>query len=221
MPNHITNIIINDEELNYEKYISTDPVKGEYFDFNKVIQMPPELEYITCPINLVSEEEKAEQLVKLQAWKDKGEGWNKPVLGITLEEQKTLIENFGYDNWYDWSIANWGTKWNSYSCVVEQEGGILSNEEFLPQIKLKSFDTAWSIPSPVFEKLAELEQKQIEMMSKDEGDCVITLSTFYQDGTSSIIDIAELEYDEDQDCVLVSWIDSDYDYLESTIKANF
>lgn len=43
--------------------------------------------------------------------------------------------------WYDWSLKNWGTKWNAYQISVE--GSVVR------------FDTAWSAPSPVFEKLHE------------------------------------------------------------------
>jgi len=49
----------------------------------------------------------------------------------------------GYKDWYDWSIAYWGTKWNSYDYRVES----LKPFEFC-------FDTAWSFPVQVFERLA-------------------------------------------------------------------
>jgi hypothetical protein len=51
-------------------------------------------------------------------------------------------EKYGINNWYDWSIYNWGTKWNACHCDV---GG---NEIF--------FDTAWSVCEPVLAKFAEL-----------------------------------------------------------------
>ena len=45
-------------------------------------------------------------------------------------------------DWYEWHCRHWGTKWNACrTCVVV---------EF---IELKSFDTAWSPPTPM---LAEL-----------------------------------------------------------------
>ena len=56
-------------------------------------------------------------------------------------------EQYGSDNWYDWSIANWGTKWNSYGyhdCTEKDfDGATLT------------FDTAWSNPQPVIAALAE------------------------------------------------------------------
>lgn len=54
-------------------------------------------------------------------------------------------EETGHSSWYDWNVANWGTKWNSYSLVVEQESA--------DRIEL-TFQTAWSTPEPVLEKLA-------------------------------------------------------------------
>lgn len=33
--------------------------------------------------------------------------------GITYMQNKSL---YGFTTWYDWSIENWGTKWNSYEC---------------------------------------------------------------------------------------------------------
>lgn len=52
------------------------------------------------------------------------------------------IKNYGHATWYDWCVANWGTKWNAYGCVVEED-----------QV---TFQTAWSNPEPVITKLAEM-----------------------------------------------------------------
>jgi len=56
-------------------------------------------------------------------------------------------ELYGNKNWYDWSIANWGTKWNSYGY---QEGFDYSQTDCL------SFQTAWAAPHPVIQKLSEM-----------------------------------------------------------------
>lgn len=49
--------------------------------------------------------------------------------------------------WRPWSIDNWGTKWNAYSTSLE------SGENGLTELR---FDTAWSHPYPVLEKLSEM-----------------------------------------------------------------
>lgn len=43
--------------------------------------------------------------------------------------------------WYDWSIKNWGTKWNAYE-ISNIEQGV-------------KFETAWNAPMPIFKALAE------------------------------------------------------------------
>ena len=60
------------------------------------------------------------------------------------KENPDLIEKYGADNWYDWNISNWGTKWNSYDNDVNVE-----DESFC-------FQTAWSLPDPIFAMMAEL-----------------------------------------------------------------
>lgn len=54
------------------------------------------------------------------------------------EEEK----KYGENNWYDWSIKNWGTKWNAFEPVID------GNYVF--------FLTAWSFPEPVIRKLSEM-----------------------------------------------------------------
>lgn len=55
---------------------------------------------------------------------------------------------YGAPSWYDWSIKNWGTKWNSYGYDNLDRSDISENPAF-------SFYTAWSAPHPIIEKLAE------------------------------------------------------------------
>lgn len=49
-------------------------------------------------------------------------------------------EKYGKDNWYDWSIEHWGTKWNC--CNAEKAGFSFT------------FETAWSAPVPVIKELS-------------------------------------------------------------------
>ena len=58
--------------------------------------------------------------------------------------RKTLIRKYGADNWYDWCISNWGTKWD-VQAVLEGEG-----DGYLEY----SFDSAWSPPVGWLEKVA-------------------------------------------------------------------
>ena len=50
--------------------------------------------------------------------------------------------NYGATTWYDWSIKNWGTKWNSYDSWKGDDKGF-------------QFSTAWSAPHPVLDALAK------------------------------------------------------------------
>ena len=55
---------------------------------------------------------------------------------------------YGNNNWYDWSLANWGTKWDAYGyddCI-----------DYSGDKDTITFLTAWSAPHPVIEKLAQM-----------------------------------------------------------------
>lgn len=78
---------------------------------------------------------------------------------IGLEEDK----KHGKNNWHDWNIANWGTKWNAYESVVARY-----SEE---KVEI-AFLTAWCFPKAWFnkfvEKAIELGVKKIEGETADE-----------------------------------------------------
>jgi hypothetical protein len=56
----------------------------------------------------------------------------------TFENEK----KYGYPDWYNWRIANWGTKWDAYDQYQVDENTI-------------AFNTAWSDPTPIVRKLAK------------------------------------------------------------------
>ena len=61
---------------------------------------------------------------------------------------KAEMELYGENNWYDWSIANRGTKWGAYG----YEKGV----DYSENGNSLRFLTAWSAPHPVIEKLAQM-----------------------------------------------------------------
>ena len=54
------------------------------------------------------------------------------------------------NNWYDWSCDNWGTKWNS--CNADVNNRFDDGDNHVIEI---TYDTAWAMPTPVWDKLAK------------------------------------------------------------------
>ena len=127
MPNHCFNRIhinVGDSDaISFESVVESlhdDEEQNTVFDFNAIIPMPSELKNTT-----------------------KGHGKEPP------DETKNarLRKKHGADNWYDWSISNWSTKWNSYDSVIV-------NHEIGERIEY-TFNTAWGPPTSVIEALRE------------------------------------------------------------------
>jgi hypothetical protein len=90
--------------------------KLDAFDFNTVVPMPSEL---------------------VGTIKGTGENDNPE-----LNEQ--LVKKHGFSNWYDWCIANWGTKWGAYDVGEWFHEGTCDGETATATI---TFTTAWEPPS--------------------------------------------------------------------------
>jgi len=129
MPNWCHNrveIYGDDEELaKIKKQVET---KESLFDFDTIVPMPSALKYTER-----SDDEDYELVMGKYVPKDE-------------VARRRLIVEYGADNWYDWSINCWGTKWNSCDCEVEDEGDVLRY----------IFNTAWGPPEGVILKLREL-----------------------------------------------------------------
>ncbi len=58
------------------------------------------------------------------------------------------LKYYGAKDWYDWCVANWGTKWD-----VSGDDGL--TQLLNPTTLQASFDSAWAPPTAAYEKLIE------------------------------------------------------------------
>lgn len=181
MPNNITNqlkVIGSNEQV--EKLFNTIKNKKKdteenkcLIDFNKIIPMPKSLSItsgssVDNAILIINDDKKGLSEMLDYSWvKDENitkiEDLKKRLLKNLspkdLEQGKIAldnIKNYGHKDWYSWSIANWGTKWNAYSQIQIKENII-------------SFETAWSTPFPLMEELSRMfPDLTIEVVYADE-----------------------------------------------------
>lgn len=155
MPNHVSNVLTieaTDRTVDFKKELKAvlKKIKSgreknvNLFDFNKVIPMPKELEGTVSPMTIISEKEyKAqEERVATGQLTENEKMWGGISRCLTAKLSNEYKRKFGADNWYEWKIRNWGTKWGAYDVVVNDN--------------VVEFNTAWSTAPRVIEVLSEL-----------------------------------------------------------------
>ena len=131
--------------------VKINPEWTRFPDFNKVVEMPESLDLesnslvemaIKNSLQMgfhenelvrfleVANREKSKSPLELN---DKD--WNDYISGLNN------VRKYGFINWYEWSIENWGTKWNSYSCEKLEDN-------------VFQFETAWSAVPNLIEKIS-------------------------------------------------------------------
>ncbi len=65
----------------------------------------------------------------------------------TNDAEKANRDKYGYSSWYDFNVANWGTKWDVESSNVEIEDA---------NTVTAGFDSAWAPPIRAYEQLMDL-----------------------------------------------------------------
>lgn len=169
MPNHVENIIaLKGDEKSIRKML--EAIKNDDYglgtvDFNKVIPMPESLNIESGSKSNTGIKAVKEYLNNtLDEHKDKTGTYDdffndlrSHRNDISDEKEKEIwdigviaVENLHkYDapTWYEWSINNWGTKWNAYGYEEDTD---------YSEMKRLWFQTAWSAPHPVLQKLTEM-----------------------------------------------------------------
>lgn len=117
-----------------------DAVKSEEsdFDFNRIIPMPEVLKNTGSGSTIIDGQ-------RYDTWKYDVVD-DKEVPRLPTLEEIAEFDRIGYNNWYDWSHANWGVKWNATDIGIDNCGTYAEI----------TFDTPWSEPEPIFVKLREM-----------------------------------------------------------------
>ncbi len=129
MPNWNSNIV----EVRGPRKIVKELVDHK-FDFQKIHPCPADL-------NITAGREGAD---------------DSPEQIALVAKEEANLKKYGYKNWYDWSVANWGTKWNAGGS--DNEDMIVDYDEDVDDtgIALFTFSSAWAPPVGVYQKLKEL-----------------------------------------------------------------
>ena len=169
MPNHIQSklVITGDADI-IRKLIDTISTPNEdegstrYIDFEKIIPMPEwyKTSESSTESNLslavyLYNTDRIDELNRICSFVNTDklyaivEGTDEYLKYFNKgEEIYKMYEKYGATSWYDWSCNNWGTKWNAYSTST----GDMDDETTYTIY----FQTAWSHPYPVLEKLVSM-----------------------------------------------------------------
>jgi hypothetical protein len=115
---------------------------------------------------------------------------------IALEDQeKVNFAKYGYKNWYDFCVNEWGTKWDigAEGYEVEIENGRLS----------LSFDSAWSPPIGAYEKLTDLGFS-VRGYYYESGMCYAGI---WEDGIDDYYDMSDCANADEAEATLPSILD--------------
>lgn len=78
-------------------------------------------------------------------------------------QQAANIAKYGFKDWYDWNVANWGTKWDVTLDSIERVD---------PNTVTASFESAWAPPINAYERLEELGF-EVEAFYYEPGMCFV------------------------------------------------
>jgi len=106
------------------------------------------------------------------------------------EKDDRLIALYGWDNWYDWACANWGTKWNAYDYeMVDALSGSALSGSGIGDITVR-FTTAWGPPETWLRKMAALYPTlRVQCVCYVEGDepCILIEPTAAEDDLAEVM----------------------------------
>ena len=212
MPNHIsTNFRVTGPTAEVKRFIKDADDKDRVLSLDSLLPMPGELRFVSSPVKIMTQAEIDKQWAEWKANKEVGKTSSfekdKPFgLGITKETSDSYKAKYGTDNWYDWAISNWGSKWGVYDETewnITEEGDISSAGIW--------YQTAWSPVSLAWERISK-NYPTLEFFHEfaDEGGAFVG-NQLIQDGV--VIEDNDYEWDSDEGIVIREgvgmWVEDD------------
>lgn len=209
MPNYVKNSITADPQT-VKKITEMMRSDESSFDFNNLVKMPEDLNIKSSPMG----EEGAKCLLE-KSNSFLGVRFNSFPNEIGKSEEalelgrKYLINiaKYGYATWYEWRIANWGTKWLAESIDV-------GNDSIY-------FGTAWHGVGELMQKLSEkLGNVPFEYMYASENTGYECGRLLLQNGHVIIDDIPEEGSQDAYEIFFRLWPEyrKDYELVDGTYQ---
>lgn len=123
-----------------------------------------------------------------------------------VEKEKENLKTYGYKNWYDFCIGEWGTKWDARNVDEDEPYTIEGNAVTM------SFDTAWSPPMEIYYALEDMGFK-VEATYVEQGMGYIG---FYSDGIDNCEQMEQFYPDSDDISADDEITLKIYDYFEKS-----
>jgi hypothetical protein len=138
MPNWCKNrvLVVADEAKRAEVLAFVDGGEDQKFDFSKVVPTPATPEYSAAASSSKYTCGCESEFVD-GSWQING----KDVVDKKCPDHDAPCVMDSPNNWYNWNIENWGTKWNASDVYISD--GVID------------FETAWSPAEPVIASLAK------------------------------------------------------------------
>ena len=185
MPNHTSTILtITGNQSEVKRFITSVDMEleGNHLNFNGVVPMPIILKSYSSPAKIVSQS-KLDEEKKLGIESD----------GITQYTSDHLYSLYGANNWYNWALLNWGTKWGAYSSgewylKVDEATGVMTAEIY--------YNTAWSPATEFFLNASKLfPSLMFEHKFSDEGGSFVGTESIEN---GEIVYTVDVEWDSDE-----------------------
>jgi len=215
MPNHIsTNFRVTGPTAEVKRFINDANGNDCLLNLDSLLPMPSELRMTSSPVNIMTQAEIDKQWADWRAEtnpisKDRPFG-----LGMTQETSDSYKTKYGFDNWYDWAIVNWGSKWGVYD---EGEWNITEVEDDGLTSAGISYQTAWSPVTIAWEKISK-NYPSLEFFHEfaDEGGGFVG-NQLIQNG--DIVEDNDYEWDSDEGIVIREavgmWVEEDEEEVEN------
>jgi len=127
------------------------------------------------------------------------------------DSSRLLMKLHGVDNWYDWAVKHWGTKWDVLSCI---HCDLIGLDDGVWMLSIQ-FESAWSPPVNAIEYFVKFEKKilsEVTLQYIETGMAYCGVYNFLDRSESFEVD-NYLEDDIPGDLV------GDYIWLEEEVEA--